>query len=122
MISLGALEATIDPNGKRNRSMGRELDRISRDLCTNILIHIAEGKIRPEAPMQAAKLASEGGIILRQQMPILRHWKEYKKDKSIVTNYIGKVAVSEIQSFNVTPFKYHSTFLHFLNSNVYALY
>jgi hypothetical protein len=84
--------------------------------------NIAEGKIRPEAPMQAAKLASEGGIILRQQMPILRHWKEYKKDKSIVTNYISKVAVSEIQSFNVTPFKYYSTFLHFLNSNVYALY
>jgi hypothetical protein len=55
--------------------------------------------------MQAAKLASEGGIILRQQMPILRHWKEYKKDKTIVTNYIGKVVVSEIQSFNVTPFK-----------------
>jgi hypothetical protein len=75
--------------------------------------NIAEGKIRPEAPMQAAKLALEGGIILRQQMSILRHWKEYKKDKSIVTNYIGKVDVSEIQSFNVTPFKYHSTFLHF---------
>jgi hypothetical protein len=81
-------------------SMGRELDRISRGLCTNIPIHIAEGKIWPEAPMQAAKLASEGEIILRQQMPILQHWKEYKKDKSIVTNYIDKVVVSEIQCYS----------------------
>lgn len=101
----GALEATIDPNGKRNRSMGRELDRISRGLCTNIPIHIAEGKIRPEAPMQAAKLASEGGTILRQQMPILRHWKEYKKDKSIVTNYIGKVAAQFTMDTNNNAIK-----------------
>ena len=65
MMLLGELEATIDPDGRRNRSMGRELDRISRGLCTKIPIHVTEGKRRPEAPMQAAKLASEGGIILR---------------------------------------------------------
>jgi hypothetical protein len=41
---------------------------------------IAKGKRRPEAPMQAAKLASEGGIILRQHIPIYTHWKEYKKE------------------------------------------
>jgi len=44
--------------------------------------------------MQAAKLASEGGIVLRQHIPILPHWKEYKKDPSILTDYIGKVVVS----------------------------
>jgi hypothetical protein len=42
---------------------------------------IAKGKRRPDAPMQAAKLASEGGIIiLREHIPIYTHWKEYKKE------------------------------------------
>lgn len=74
--------------------MGRGLDRITHGLCTKIPLHIAEGKRRPEAPLQAAKLASEGGIILRQHIPIFTDWKEYKNDKSLVTNYTDKVAVS----------------------------
>ncbi|CAL5018621.1 unnamed protein product [Urochloa decumbens] len=49
----------------RGRSMGKHLDRLSRGLNTKIPVVIAEGKRRPEAPMQAAKLASESGIIVR---------------------------------------------------------
>jgi hypothetical protein len=76
--------------------MGRNLDRISRGLNTRIPVLIAEGKKRPEPPMQAAKLASEGGIILRQHVPIFAHWKEYKDDKNkdILPSYMGKIAVS----------------------------
>ncbi|CAN6289597.1 unnamed protein product [Urochloa humidicola] len=43
--------------------------------------------------MQAAKLASEGGIVLRQHMPIHPHWKDYKKDESILKDFLGKVSV-----------------------------
>ena len=68
--------------------MGKELDRITRGLNGKIPVHIVEGKKRPAAPMQAAKLASEGGIVLRQHIPILAHWKDY------LSNYMGKVAVS----------------------------
>ena len=50
------------------RRMGKGLERISR------------GKKRPEAPMQAAKLASEAGIIIRDHIPIFPHWKDYMKD------------------------------------------
>ena len=76
--------------------MGRDLDRISRGLNTRIPVVIAEGKKRPEPPMQAAKLASEGGIILRQHIPIFTHWKEYKdiKNKDILLGYMGKISVS----------------------------
>jgi len=76
--------------------MGRDLDRISRGLNTRIPVVIAEGKKRPEPPMQAAKLASEGGIILRQHIPIFTHWKEYKdiKNKDILPSYMGKISVS----------------------------
>ncbi|CAN6362614.1 unnamed protein product [Urochloa humidicola] len=77
---------------QRKRSMGKELDRISRGLGTKLAIQIFEGKRRPEAPMQAAKLASEGGIILRKHIPILPRWKDYKENPSEVKNYIGKIA------------------------------
>ena len=93
VILSGAPNASTQ-QGQRGRRMGKGLDRISRGLCSKIAIHISEGKRRPEAPMQAAKFASEGGIILRQHIPTLLHWKEYKKNESHLTNYIGKVAVS----------------------------
>jgi len=57
-------------------------------------IHVSEGNRRPEAPIQAAKLALEGGITLRQHIPILTHRKEYKKNKSHLENDIGKIGVS----------------------------
>uniref|UniRef100_A0A0A9G9Q7 Uncharacterized protein n=1 Tax=Arundo donax TaxID=35708 RepID=A0A0A9G9Q7_ARUDO len=77
----------------RGRSMGRELDRLNRSICSKLPVHVAEGKKRPDVPIQAAKLASEGGIILRQHIPILPHWKEYKKDQSHLKDYMGKVKV-----------------------------
>jgi hypothetical protein len=64
----------------RGRSMGRDLDRICHGLNSKMPLVIAKGKRRPDAPMQAAKLASEGGIILREHIPIYTHWKEYKKE------------------------------------------
>lgn len=82
----------------RGASMGIELDSITRGLGTRIPVVIKEGKRRPEAPMQAAKLASEGGIIVRQHVPILTSWKEYKKDKvqfkDQLDNFIGKLSVN----------------------------
>jgi len=93
---LGALFASAQqvPRGKY---MGKELDALNRGLGTKIKIDIAEGNRRPEAPMQAAKLASEAGISPRLHTPIFPHWKEYKKEhnKHLVEAYIGKVAVSQ---------------------------
>jgi hypothetical protein len=97
ILLLGALAARKDPDRIRGRSVGRELERLSRGLCMKLPIHVSKGNRRPEAPIQAAKLASEGGITLRQHIPILIHWKDYKKDESHLQNYIGKIGVSEIQ-------------------------
>ncbi|KAG2572104.1 hypothetical protein PVAP13_7KG136855 [Panicum virgatum] len=96
---------TITEQVHRGRTLGKGLERISRGLGTKLAIHISEGNKRPETPMQAAKLASEGGIVLRQHIPILPHWKEYKKDPSILTDYIGKVAVQFTMDTNSKPVK-----------------
>ena len=73
---------------------------MTKSLGTKMIIHIAEGMKRPENPLQAAKLATEGGLIARSFAPVLPHFKEYKKDGNVIKNYIGKVAVSLL--FDIT--------------------
>ena len=43
---------------------------------TKLTIVVHEGKIRPKHPAQAAKLASECGVALREHIPIYPHWKD----------------------------------------------
>ena len=50
--------------------MGRQLESLSRGLGIKIPTQITEGNKRPEPPIQAAKFALEGGITLRQHIPI----------------------------------------------------
>jgi len=78
--------------------MGKHLESLRRGLGIKIPIQISGGNKRPEAPIQAAKFASEGGIALRQHVPIFHHWKEYKKteNKGKIDNYMGKINVSHL--------------------------
>uniref|UniRef100_A0A8I6XSB6 Uncharacterized protein n=1 Tax=Hordeum vulgare subsp. vulgare TaxID=112509 RepID=A0A8I6XSB6_HORVV len=73
---------------------GKGLEKLTRAMGAKVRTESAEGMRRPEKPVQAAKLASEGGLIARAHMPLLPHFKEYKKNPSLVQNYIGKVSVS----------------------------
>jgi len=92
---LGTITPTTQ-EVQRGVTMGKELDCLTRGLGNKMRIHLTEGKRRPEAPMQAAKLASEGGIALRDHIPIFLHWKEYKakENEDQIDNYTGKLAVS----------------------------
>ena len=88
------------PNPKkrdgRKPTIGKGLDNWTRASGAKMTISVVEGKKRPEQLLQAAKLASECGIAVRNYVPIFQHWKEYKKEenKEVVTNYMDKVAVS----------------------------
>uniref|UniRef100_A0A8I6Y3P0 Uncharacterized protein n=1 Tax=Hordeum vulgare subsp. vulgare TaxID=112509 RepID=A0A8I6Y3P0_HORVV len=72
---------------------GKVLENLTRAMGAKVRIEIAEGMRHPEKPVQAAKLAFEGGLIERAHMPLLPHFKEYKKYPNLVQNYIGKVYV-----------------------------
>ena len=72
---------------------GKGLERITKSLGSKVPIQIAEGMKRPEKPLQAAKLASECVLIARSHLPVLPHFKLYKKNASLLENYIGKVVV-----------------------------
>ncbi|XP_066357183.1 uncharacterized protein [Miscanthus floridulus] len=77
------------------RRMGKGLDRISRGLNNKIKVHIAQGNKRPEAPMEAAKLASEASIFIRDHIRIFTRWKDYEDDavKELLDDYMGKIGM-----------------------------
>lgn len=77
----------------KNRK-GAGLERMTKSLGTKVIIEIAKGMKRPEKPLQAAKLATEAGLIARSHTPVLPHFKEYKKDPNLIKDYIGKVAAN----------------------------
>jgi hypothetical protein len=56
-------------------------------------ISVAEGNRRPHNPVQTTKFASEAGVVVRKEVPILTHWKEYKGEKPgtvYCTRFYGK--------------------------------
>jgi hypothetical protein len=52
------------------------LDKMSKSLGgLRMPISVAKGNKRPYDPVQAAKLASEAGVVVRHEVSILMHWK-----------------------------------------------
>jgi hypothetical protein len=63
----------------RPRTHGIMLDKMSKSLGElRMRISVVEGNRRPHDPVQAAKFASEVGVLVRREVPILTHWKQYK--------------------------------------------
>ena len=83
----------------RDPTWGRGLNKLTKAMGCKMRLSFVEGKKRPEHPVQAAKLASESGIVVRDHMPIYPHWKDYKNEsqkrqKDILKDHRGYLAVS----------------------------
>jgi hypothetical protein len=78
----------------RKKTMGHGLERMIRR-GNKMAIQVAKGKLRPDVPVQAAKLASECGVALRDNLPIYTSWKQYKDrdGQEEVAKVLRKVAV-----------------------------
>ncbi|CAM0950208.1 unnamed protein product [Alopecurus aequalis] len=85
-------EATTMVIHKKRKGAG--LERLTEGMCGKLNIQIAEGMKHPQQRLHAAKLTSECGLTARKHTPVLPHFKEYKKDKTLMKNYIGKVAAN----------------------------
>ena len=84
------------PRQPRMPTKGKLLDNMIKAMGRRLPIEIAPGKKRPEKPIQAAKLASEARLVIRSSMPILTHWKEYKKDEeNHLKEFMGQLYVSK---------------------------
>ena len=67
-----------------------------------LAIQVSEGKKRPDVPLQAAKLASETGVALRENLPIYTSWKKYDNEagQEEVKKVLRKVAVRHLINSN----------------------
>ena len=70
---------------------GKGLERITTSLGSKVPIQIAEGMIHPEKALQAAKLASECGLIAKSHLPVLPHFNLYKKMLVYWRTTLGKL-------------------------------
>ena len=59
----------------REATRGVMIDRMTKAKGRWLSVTVAEENLRPHDPLQAAKFASEVGVIVRGQVPILTHWK-----------------------------------------------
>ena len=58
-------------------------------------ISVAEGNRRPRDPVHATKFASEVVVLVRHQIPILTHWKHYKKPTGVIhyKNFVDRLTL-----------------------------
>jgi hypothetical protein len=82
------------PRKPRPPTKGAQLDKMTKAMKRRLPIVIDEGKKRPNDVVQAAKFASESGVVIRQKIPILTHWKDYKNDDKHYDEYVSKISVS----------------------------
>ena len=84
------------PRERRPPTKGSQLDRMTKAMGRRLPIAIAQGKRWPDEPVQAAKFAFESDFIIRDKVPILPHWKLYKKDEKYYNDFVGKLSVSAL--------------------------
>ena len=92
------LFANVGPKKNvRKKTMGYGLEKML-NRGNRLAIHVAERKKRPEVPLQAAKLASETGVALRDNLLIYKSWKLYDNvvGQAEVRKVLDKVAVRQL--------------------------
>ena len=80
----------------RPQTRGILLNKMSKSMGgLRMPISVAEGNRRPHDPVQAAKFASEAGVLVRHQVPNLMHWKHYKKPSGVVhyRNFVDRLTI-----------------------------
>ena len=75
--------------------MGVGLHKTTQSIGTRMPISVVKGNRRPHDPLQAAKFASEAGVVVRHQIPILTHSKHYKKPFGVIhyRNFVERLTV-----------------------------
>ena len=69
----------------RPRTCGILLDKMSKSMGgMRMPISVVEGNRRPHDPVQVVKFALETGVVVKHQIPILTHWKHYKKPSGVI--------------------------------------
>ncbi|CAL5012068.1 unnamed protein product [Urochloa decumbens] len=73
----------------RGLNMGHGLERLTRARGGKLPIVITERNIRPLVPSIATKYATECNIAVRNHIPILKKWADYKRQPAFIRRFLG---------------------------------
>ncbi|PUZ50911.1 hypothetical protein GQ55_6G112400 [Panicum hallii var. hallii] len=76
----------------RGVNMGHGLQRLTRARRGKLPVVITQGNTRPLVPLVAAKFATECNIAVRNHVPVLKHWKDYKKEPALFNLFMGRLS------------------------------
>jgi hypothetical protein len=82
--------------------MGYGLQRLTRARRDKLPVVIPEGMTRPVIPIVAAKFATKCNIAIRNHIPVLKHWSEYKNQPALFDLFVARIRVSTQCYFNLT--------------------
>jgi hypothetical protein len=74
--------------------MGHGLQRLTRAHRGKLPVLIPEGMTRPIIPIVTAKFATECNIAVRNHIPVLKRWSEYKNQPALFDLFLTRIRVS----------------------------
>jgi hypothetical protein len=74
--------------------MGHGFQRLNRAHCGKLPVVISEGMTRPVIPIVAGKFTTEYNIDVRNHIPVLKHWSEYKNQPALFDLFLVRIHVS----------------------------
>jgi hypothetical protein len=84
--------------------MGHGLQRLTRAHRGKLPVVIPEGMIRPVVPIIAVKFATDCNIAVRNHIPVLMNWREYKNQQALFDLCVARIHVSTFSSFEMQIF------------------
>jgi hypothetical protein len=74
--------------------MGHGLQRLTRARRGKQLVVIPKGMTRLVVPIVAAMFEIECNIVVRNHIPVLKHWSEYKSQPALFDLFLARIRVS----------------------------
>jgi hypothetical protein len=74
--------------------MGHGLQILTQARRGKLPVVIPEGMTRLVIPIVAAKFATECSIAVRNHIPVLKHWSEYKNQPVLFDLFVARICVS----------------------------
>jgi hypothetical protein len=81
--------------------MGHGLQRLARAHRGKLPAVIPKGMTRPVVSIVAAKFATECNIAVRNHIPVLKHWREYKNQPTLFDLFVARIYVSTFSSYEM---------------------
>jgi len=78
----------------KQKNIGTVPNSLNKSGAGKLAVVIQKGMIRLVSPFVAAKFATECHNAVKNHVPVRLHWKKYKGDSRLLSDYYHRVSVS----------------------------